>query len=158
MILTHTHTHTHTDTHTHTHTQDKGSIECSVVTALHNKGKLELPERESTQPRPKSSWNWTFDSSSRGCLCEIVTSIRSNKTADCIHASSQSKRSLLIGQPRADGHGPGGGCHSSVCSEVYSQRAIRLHRHCTASAFTPLIHTDIKGQVKEEAVYICTPH
>lgn len=75
------HTHTHTLACTHTHTQDKEPIECSAVTALHNKGKLGLTERESTQPGPKSSWNWTFDSCLRGCLCEIVTSIPSNKNS-----------------------------------------------------------------------------
>ena len=48
-------THRCTHTHTHTHTQDKEPIECSAVTALHNKGKLGLTERESTQPGPKSS-------------------------------------------------------------------------------------------------------
>lgn len=47
------HTNAYIHTNTHTYSQDKGPIECSVVTTLHNKGKLELAERESTQPGPK---------------------------------------------------------------------------------------------------------
>ena len=139
---------THRCTHTHTHTQDKEPIECSAVTALHNKGKLGLTERESTQPGPKSSWNWTFDSCLRGCLCEIVTSIPSNKNSR-LHPCIQPVQKVSPNRSTSDRW-----AWTKGLGDVWGLIPTELHRHYSSLTLT---HSDMKRDKGEEAVYGYTP-